>query len=182
MKKHFIRCGYALLIFLVALASCEDKPTIDYSKIVGKVWFTRTYERWNTDYYDQYIPESYRSWTYDIDPGCENWFWYFFEDDVCYQIHTKDYDTVYYPFEFKYYPNGDSIYINFITVDTTLEDYHATIQQLDDNYFIFSDEYRPHQFEKITMTNVTGDTRSEFKLNPKKVKNKAGGPLIPITE
>ena len=154
---------------------------IDISMIVEKVWFTRFYERWDTDFYNEYIPESYRSWTYYSDPGLENWFWYFFEDTISYQIHTVNYDTVYYPFEYIYYPEGDSIYINFLTVDETVEDYHATIHQLDHEYFTFSDAYRPHQFEKITTVNVTEKGRSEIKINPKKVKSKPAGPLIPIS-
>lgn len=161
---------------------------IDISMIVRKFWFTRFYERWNTDYYDEYIPESYRSWTYEFDPGAENWLWFFIEDTISYQIHTFThienneviFDTVFYPFEYIYYPEGDSIYVNFLTVDETVEDYHATIYQLDHSYFVFSDAYRPHQFEKITTINVTGGGRSEIKVNPKKVRSKPAGPLISV--
>ena len=152
----------------------------DINHLVQKVWFTRTNERWDTDYFNDYIPESYRLWTYYNDPGSENWFWYFIDDQTSYQIHTKEYDTVYYPFEYVYYPEGDSLYVNFITTDNSVEDYHATINQLDEKNFIITYAYRPHQFEKITSINVTGDRRGMFKINPKKVANKPAGPLITV--
>ena len=154
----------------------------DIAILINKVWFTTFYERWNTNYYNDSLPDSYRYWQYNSNPGSENWFWYFLEDAVSYQIHTKDYDTVYYPFEYTYYPDGDSIYINYVTVDETIEDYHATFKRLDNQYFILVNEYRPHQFERITSANVTGGSKSEFRINPKKVKNKPAGPLITISE
>lgn len=152
----------------------------DIAILINKVWFTTFYERWNTSYYNDSIPDSYRYWQYYANPGDENWFWYFIEDDISYQIHTKDFDTVYYPFEYTYYPDGDSIYINYVTVDETVEDYHATFNRLDDQYFVLVNEYRPHQFERITSANVTGNSRRELRINPKKVKSKPAGPLITV--
>ena len=154
----------------------------DISILVNKIWFTSFYERWNTDYNNDSIPDSYRYWQYYSNPGYENWFWYFLADQTSYQIYTKNYDTVYYPFEYIYYPEGDSIYINFLTTDSTVEDYHATFNRLDNDLFIILNEYRPHQFERITSNNVTGNSKSRIKINPKKVKNKPAGPLITISE
>lgn len=157
-----------------------NQTKIEYSSLTKKVWFTRTHERWNTDYYGDSIPDSYRFWRYYANPGTENWFWYFYADTLSYLIHTKDYDTVYYPFEYKCKPELDQFYVNFVTTDSTMEDYNASINQLDDNYFIFTNEYRPHHFEKNTLTDVTGGSKSTFTINPKKVKLKPAGPMIPV--
>lgn len=153
---------------------------VDISAIVRKVWFLRTYDRWDTDYYDRVIPESYRQITYYSNPGFENWFFYFVEDSVGYEIKTFEGDTIYYPYQYAYYPEGDSLYIVFQTVVDTVESYHAVIHQLNGTDFSFSDQYLPHQFEKLNLVNVTGDRRNAISDHPKKTAVKPKGPLIQL--
>ena len=158
----------------------QTKP--DISAIVNKVWFALSDERWDTDYLDRIIPDSYRSYNYYSNDEYEHWFFYFTNAHDGYQIHTYNGDTVNYPFSFTYYPDVDSLDISFTVIgDTTaLEDYHTIIHQLDDEFFVFSHAYRPHQFEKITTANVTGEDKAVFKINPKKNQPKPRGPLIPV--
>lgn len=155
---------------------------VDISNITRKVWFVRTEERWNSDYWDVVIPESYRSWTFYADAGREQWFFYFLENQTGYEIHIVDNDTVYYPYQFVYQPDYDSLYIRFEMINATdsIEDYHTTIQQLDNEYLVFSHAYRPHQFEKVTSVNVTGDEKKTFRINPKKIRQKPKGPFITV--
>ena len=154
---------------------------VDISAITNKVWFTRLEERWNSDYYDVVIPESYRSWIFYADEGFEQWFFYFFEDQTGYEIHVYDNDTIYYPYQFQYEPDYDSLFIRFEALsDTIVEDYHTVIQQLDNEYLVFHHAYRPHQFEKVTLVNVTGDSKKPFRINPKKIQQKPRGPFIPV--
>lgn len=155
---------------------------IDISALVKKVWFARTEERWNSDYYDVVIPESYRSWTYYADAGREQWFFYFLEDSTGYEIHVFNNDTVFFQYQYIYEPDFDSLYIGFELINDTVnkEDYHTVVHQLDNEYFVFSHAYRPHQFEKITAVNVTGDRKNTFRINPKKIKQKSRGPLIEV--
>ena len=156
------------------------QTSIDFNKIINRIWFTRLYERWNTDYFNQYIEESYRSWTYYAEPEYENWFFYFLNDGTGYEIRTYNYDTIYYFYNYNYYPDGDSLYISFQTIDETItEDYHATIYELNQDRFVFLNEYRAHQFEKINTVNVS-NSKSEIKINPKKVSYKTAGPLIQV--
>jgi len=192
MKKHFIQFGLATLLLLVLSTSCCKKKEKEQEQIqefnnaiTGKVWFTLTEERWNTDFYNQYIPDSYRSWTYNKVPaGSENWFWYFFENSTSYLIHTINFDTTYFGFNYSYTPSNNSVYINFQTEDGTVEDYNASVDRLDNNGFILSHEYRYHSFERVTAENVTNSDKKgiEFKINPKNVQYKPAGPLIPVKE
>ena len=166
-----------------AQKSIEVSQTpIDISALVRKVWFTRMEERWNSDYYDVVIPESYRSWTFYADYGYDQWFFYFFEDNTGYEIHVYIDDTIYYPFQFSYEPDFDSLNISFSMVNDSvvMENYHTVVHQLDNEYFVFSHAYRPHQFEKVTAVNVTGDEKRGFRINPKKIRPKPQGPLIPV--
>lgn len=157
------------------------QANVEINKVIRKVWFTRLYERWNTDFHDQYIEESYRSWTFYAEPQYVNWFFYFLNDGTGYEIRTYNYDTIYYPYNYIYYPNGDSLFISFQLVDDTItEDYHATIYELNQDRFVFLNEYRPHQFEKINTVNVSTNSKSEIKINPKKVVSKPMGPLIQV--
>lgn len=158
------------------IAVIQEKVNIDY--IPNKIWFLRFYERWDRDYYNEIIPESYRSWTYYTDPGNENWFFYFLENATGYQIRIKGNDTILYEYEYAYYPQGDSLYILFHTVDATVEDYHSTIHELNNERFSFSDEWGWHEYEKLSLVNVSD--RSEMKINPKKIKKKPAGPLIQL--
>lgn len=157
----------------------QMKP--DISAIVNKVWFTLSDERWDTDYFDQIIPESYRSYNYYADDEYEHWFFYFTNEHDGYQVRTYDGDTTNYPFSFTYYPDVDSLDISFeVEGDTLVEDYHTIVHQLDNEFFVFSHAYRPHQYEKITTANVTGEEKAIFKINPKKNQAKPRGPLIPV--
>lgn len=158
-----------------------SQAKIDINPVTDKVWFLRFYERWNTDYWDNYIPESYRTWTYYTDIEFENWYFYFFNDNTGYQIHTQEGDTIYYPYQYDYFSDGDSLLIVFESgAGTTMEDYHAVIHELNNSNFSFSDAYRPHYFEKLNTVNVSNSKRNQLKVNPKKVTYKTSGPLIPV--
>ena len=154
----------------------------DINAIIQKVWFTLTDERWNTDYYNHVIPESYRTYTYYSNDDYEHWFFYFLNDSTGYQVRTYNGDTIIYPYNFTFYPDVDSLFISFEVVGDTLvrEDYRTIIHQLNNEFFVFSHAYRPHQFEKITTANVTGSRKEDFKVNPKKIQSKPKGPLIPV--
>ena len=156
---------------------------IDMSVLCRKVWFARFYERWNTDYLNDSIVDSYRSWLYSPGEGYLNWFFYFLEDGTGYEIRTENTDTIYYPFQHCFYPERDSLDIIFqVEGDTTMvEDYHVTVMELNDERFVIRNQYRPHHFEKITSVNVTGN-KGVFKLNPdpKKLRRKSSGPLISV--
>lgn len=158
------------------------QTNIDINQIIRKVWFTRFYERWNTDFYGQYINESYRSWTYYAEPQYENWFFYFLNDGTGYEIRAHNYDTVYYPYNYQYYPENDSLYISFqLEDDSITEDYRAIIYEVNEERFVFLNEYRAHQFEKINTVNVS-TSKSDIKINPKKVKPKPAGPIIQVKD
>lgn len=153
----------------------------DISAITNKVWFLRNYERWDTDYFNTVIPESYREYTYYTNAEYENWYFYFYENQTGFQIHTENYDTIYYPYEYVFYPDGDSLFISFETEGSDQrEDYRAVIHRLDNEDFVFSNLYRAHQYEKLFMKNASASKATPLKPNPKKFRKKPAGPLIPV--
>lgn len=157
-----------------------NQRRIDMTDLVNKFWFMHFYERWETDYYDQYIEDSYRSWHYLAYPEYDNWFFYFLPDSTGYQWHAKNNDTVYFAFNYIYYPLEDSLYINFETDSAGIvEDYHTIVEELDGETFIFQNEYRQHRFERLTMDNVTAGQKHPF-VKPKKVSKKPAGPIIQV--
>lgn len=153
---------------------------IDISAIARKVWFLRTNERWDTDYFNNVIPESYRSITYYSNPGFENWFFYFLEDSTGYQVRTYQGDTLQYHYHYIYYPKGDSLNMRFEAVGDSVEDYHTIIHILNNQEFGITNPYRPHQYERLYMVNVTGDERGLLNINPKNTALKPKGPLVPM--
>lgn len=153
---------------------------IDINPVINKVWFLRFYERWDADYWNNVIPESYRNWIYYTDFQYENWYFYFQDEYSGYQIHTQAGDTIYYPCQYEYFPDGDSLNIAFETVDNEIEDYHAVVHELSNSNFSFSDEYDWHEFEKLNMVNVSTSKRNELKINKSKIKPKPAGPLIQL--
>ena len=177
MKRHSLWISGLLIIAAMAFTSCRHKH-IEITNITQKVWFLRTYERWDTDNRDRVIPESYRSWTYYGDEGSENWFFYFMEDNTGYQYYTYQGDTTVYAFQYSYYPDGDSLNIIFQTENDSVENYHATINELTESDFSFTNPYRPHQYEQLNMVNATGNQRGKLNINPKKISKKPAGALI----
>lgn len=152
---------------------------VEITQIHNKFWYLYEYERWATDYKDDYIYDSYEHWNYYIDESYDNWFFYFMEDSTGYQIHTKGGDTIYYAYDYIYYPLGDSLYINFQVDTNVVEDYHATIRHLTNDRFQFIDEFYPHRFEMLYMARVS-DERKNIQVNPKKVMKKEHGPIITV--
>lgn len=154
----------------------------DINAIIRKVWFTLTDERWDSDYFNQVIPDSYRIYRYYSNDEFEHWFFYFIDNSTGYQVRTYQGDTIYYPYTFTFYPDVDSLDISFEVIgdSTIMEDYHTIIHQLNNEFFVFSHAYRPHQFEKVTTANVTGDSKEVFRVNPKNIRTKPKGPLIPV--
>ena len=107
-------------------------------------------------------------------------FFYFMEDSTGYQWRAKNYDTVYYAFNYLFYPLEDSLYINYETDSSgVVEDYHTIIEQLDNEAFIFQNEYREHRFERLTMANVSAHEKRPF-IKPDKVMKKPSGPIIQV--
>lgn len=157
-----------------------NQARVDISPVIGKVWFLRFYERWDSDYWNNVIPESYRSWTYYSDIEFENWYFYFYDDHTGYQVHTQQGDTIYHPYEYQYYPDGDSLYIAFENINSTQEDYHAIIHELTQSNFSFSDAYDWHEFEKLNLVNVSTSKRKALQVNKKKIAPKPSGPLIQV--
>ena len=158
---------------------------VDITAIESRLWFLRYYSRWDTDYYNHVIPESNREYYYATVEDQHNWYLYFVDDTLGYEVHiypqeSEDKrDTILHPFEYIYYPIGDSLLISFETVEEdTVEDYHATINELNEEYFNFTNEYLWHRFERLDMVNLSNE-RVKININPAKVvKRKGGGPLI----
>lgn len=155
----------------------QQKASVFSNYILGNIWFLRFYERWDLDHTNQVIDASYRSRTYYSNEEFENWFFYF-TDTLGYLIYRVNGDTTYYPYHYIYYPESDSLYLNFVTNSDIVEDYYAQIFELSHDNFTFSNEYRHHQFEKLHTVNVTGDEKASLKINPKRVKTKPFGSLI----
>ena len=154
-----------------------QQDQVEITNIHNKFWYLYEYERWATDYKDDYIDDSYEHWNYYIDEAYDNWFFYFKDDSTGYQIHSKHGDTVYYAYDYIYYPLGDSLYINFQVDTNVVEDYHATIRLLTDDRFQFSDEFFPHRFEKLYLAKVS-DERKSIQIHPEKIMKKGHGPII----
>lgn len=153
---------------------------IDMSDITDKVWFMHYYERWDTDFYGEFIEDSYRDRYYYYGPEYDNWFFYFLEDSTGYQWRARNYDTVYFSFNYIFYPLEDSLYINYVTDSSgVVEDYHTIVEQLDAEAFVFQNEYKSHQFERLTMANVTAKQKKAF-VKPTKVMKKPKGPIIQV--
>lgn len=158
---------------------------VDISAIEERLWFLRYYTRWDTDYANHVIPESCREFYYYTQEDMHNWYLYFADDTLGYEVHiyptnlNGERDTVYHEFEYVYYPLGDSLLISFETVsDSLVEDYHATINELNKDYFNFTNEYLWHRFERLDMVNLSR-SRATFDIKPEKIKPKpAGTPLI----
>ena len=158
----------------------QQNTDITVNSLIGKLWFLRFYERWDLRFDNQIIDESYRSWTYYIDQDSIDWFFYFTESDLGYQIRTERGDTTYSVYHYEYFPGNDSLYLSFETVsDSVTEEYYARVHELTDQRFVISNEYRYHQFEKLHMVNITAN-RDAIKINPTKIVKKTPGMLIPI--
>jgi hypothetical protein len=156
----------------------QQNTDINSGMLTGNIWFLRFYERWDLDYYNQIIDESYRSWTYYVGEDYRDWFFYF-ADTIGYLIQTYQGDTLYSPYHYVYYPQNDSLYLNFETLTDTIEDYYARIHELTSERFTLSNEYAHNRFEKLYTVNVTV-SKQDFKINPAKIVKKSHGPIITI--
>lgn len=154
---------------------------IDMTDLVNKFWFMYFYERWETDFYGEDIEDSHRTWEYYYGPEYTNWFFYFQEDSTGFLWKAKNNDTIYYAFNYIFYPLEDSLYINFETDSDTVEDYLTIVEELDNDNFVFQNEYKPHRFEKLHMGNATRMEKKMF-AKPDRVMKKPHGPIIQLDD
>jgi len=157
------------------------------TNITSTVWGIYKYERWNTDYFNNILEETYTVSEYNPSnfntPG---WTMYFLKNNHGEQSDRKYSETgelvqIFYPFDYEYDSVTHHLHITFENEDPEVNEYYDTnVLTLNDSIFIIQDEYREHFFEKASMRKVGYIEETKTQSPRKTGTKKHGQPLFDL--
>ena len=152
---------------------------LDFDGLYNKVFGVSSRERWNTDYMDQMIEDSYKHKIYDPYDTATGYTMYFLADGTGVQMdHRKD-TAVYYAFKYEYNPLNQILHIEFETVNDAPENYNPQVLTASDSLFRFIHEYKDHWWERADMRKIgTINPDARAIIKQKAVKRKGDGPIF----
>lgn len=158
------------------------------SNITSSVWGVYQYERWNTDYYNNILEETYTTSNYvPTNFNSPGWTMYFLKNNHGEQSDRKYNNDnvliqVFYPFDYQYDTLTQKLHIVFESEDPEVNEYYDTdVLTLNDSIFIIQDEYRDHFFEKASMRKVGYVDEKSVGSSPRKTgRKKPGHPLFEL--
>jgi hypothetical protein len=155
-----------------------------HSKIANTIWGVAFYERWNTDFYGEMIPETYETYTFNPEDTLQGFTMYFFENNSGCQADNKTSGRSYFLFDYEYDESNSNFYISFETNEGSApEDYNAHVNTLNDTLFVLTNEYKDHWFEKATMSKIGEiETNQKSRMTYPKAKKKQNSAIFEIPE
>lgn len=152
---------------------------LDFDGLMNKVFGVKSFEHWNTDYYDQIIEDSYRHKVFDPYDTATGYTMYFLEDGTGVQMDHHNDTAVYYVFQYEYNPINQILHIEFETIDDAPEDYDPQVLTASDSLFRFIHEYEDHWWERADMRKI-GTIAPQERAFIKSVatKRKGGEPIF----
>lgn len=153
------------------------------TNITSTVWGVYKYERWNTDYFNNVLDETYV--VDEFNPSNFNspgWTMYFLKNnqgeqsDRKYNETSGELEQIVYPFDYEYDSVTRLLHITFENEDPEVNEYYDTeVLTLNDSIFIIKDEYRDHFFEKASMRKVGYIEDNSKAQGPRKIGTKRHG-------
>ena len=152
---------------------------LDFDGLYNKVFGVSSRERWNTDYMDQMIEDSYKHKIYDPYDTATGYTMYFLADGTGVQMdHHKD-TVAYYAFRYEYDPINQILHIEFETVNDAPENYAPQVLTASDSLFRFIHEYKDHWWERADMRKIgTINPNARAIIKQKAIKRKGDGPIF----
>ena len=152
---------------------------LDFDGLYNKVFGVSSRERWNTDYMDQMIEDSYKHKIYDPYDTATGYTMYFLADGTGVQMdHHKD-TVAYYAFRYEYDPINQILHIEFETVNDAPENYAPQVLTASDSLFRFIHEYKDHWWERADMRKIgTINPDAKAIIKQKAIKRKGDGPIF----
>lgn len=158
------------------------------SNITSTVWGVFKYERWNTDYFNNILEETYNVSNYvPTNFNSPGWTMYFLKNNHGEQSDRKynesgDLVQVFYPFDYEYDTTTHLLHITFESEDPEVNEFYDTeVLTLTDTLFVIQDEYREHFFEKASMRKVGYVEENKIYDSPRMIGTKKHGhPLFDL--
>jgi hypothetical protein len=150
---------------------------INFYSLINKVFGVMNKERWNTDYANQMIEDSYVLKEYDPYDTTRGYHMYFLEDGMGMQRDHHTDTVAYWLFYYDYDPVNQILHIDFPS-DTTMN-YAPEVLSASDSLYRFMHEFKPHYWERADMRKVgTVVPAAKSDLMRKAVKRKESGPIF----
>lgn len=156
---------------------------LNFYGIVNKVFGVMSIERWDTDYADQIIEDSYHLYEYDPYDTTRGQLMYFMENGQGVQRNRDLYNhAVYFPFEYEYDPANSILHIVFHLDDDSLEFYDPEVLCASDSLYRIFHEFQSHRWERADMRKVGTLNPGEKDFLLRSIKQRKGGKPLFITK
>ena len=150
---------------------------IDFYSLINKVFGVMNKERWNTDYANQIIEDTYVRKEYNPYDTTTGYHMYFLEDGLGLQRDHHADTVAYWLFYYDYDPVNQILHIDFPS-DTTMN-YAPEVLTASDSLYRFMHEFKPHFWERAEMRKVgTIHPSAKSDLMRKAIKRKESGPIF----
>ncbi len=131
-----------------------SQSKLNFSGVMNKVFGVMTREKWNTDYANQMIEDSYRKYEYNPYDSMVGYWMYFYEGGIGLQRDHHTDTVAYWVFHYEYKPNLHELFIEFEDIDGAPIDYNVDVLAASDSLFRFMHEYEPHWWERADMRKI----------------------------
>ena len=151
---------------------------IDFYSMINKVYGVMNKERWNTDYADQIIEDTYQLKQYNPYDTTRGYHMYFLEDGTGVQRDHHTDTVAYYLFFYEYDPFNQILHISFPGPDSVMN-YNPEVLTASDSLYRFMHEFKSHFFERADMRKIgTINPSGKATMLQKAVKRKEPGPIF----
>lgn len=154
------------------------QTNIDFYSMINKVYGVMNKERWNTDYANQIVEDSYVLKEYNPYDTTKGYHMYFLEDGTGVQRDHHTDTLAWWLFYYDYDPFNQILHISFPGVDSIMN-YDPEVLTASDSLYRFMHEFKPHFFERADMRKVgTIHPGEKSSMLQKAVKRKERGPIF----
>lgn len=159
--KPMTDCDYRGTYFVVRSPGSHIRRTVfisqsklNFSGVMNKVFGVMTREKWNTDYANQIIEDTYKKYEYNPYDSMMGYWMYFYEGGIGLQRDHHTDTVAYWIFHYEYKPNEHELFLEFEDTEGAPIDYNVTVLAASDSLFRFMHEYEPHWWERADMRRI----------------------------
>ena len=154
----------------VRVSQNTEEP-LEVNSLANKVFGVSHLVRWNVDYYDEVIPESYHRYDYNPYDTTSGYQMYFFKEGRGVQKDNEADSVMYYTFTYEYHPDTRILHLDFEVVGDDPEVYDAPVLIATDELLRFQHEFKFKRWELADLT-LIGTIRPDEKSRILQVADK----------
>lgn len=156
-----------------------SQSKLNFSGLMNKVFGVMSTERWNTDFQNQIIEDSYKKREFNPYDSMVGYWMYFLENGVGVQRDHHTDTVAFWLFNYEYQPGDQTMSFVFEDVTGAPLDYTVDVLAASDSLFRFMHEYESHWWERADMRKIGTINPAELQAIRRSMSRRQGrGPIF----